>query len=134
MVPRSPPLYPHRKPSTDGGIAIQDLTLTTPRGEQTVCRGLTLALAPGQSLLIVGPSGVGKTSLMRAMAGAGKAEGEMEGRGSCQSRKLSWQSPPLATPLPSPSRPVEHGVRHHRRPRRHVFPAPAALHAAWQPP
>lgn len=69
------PFYPHRKPSTDGGIAIQDLTLTTPRGEQTVCRGLTLALAPGQSLLIVGPSGVGKTSLMRAMAGAGKAEG-----------------------------------------------------------
>lgn len=63
---------------------MQDLTLTTPRGEQTVCRGLTLALAPGQSLLIVGPSGVGKTSLMRAMAGkAGRwccANGEARGQ------------------------------------------------------
>lgn len=78
------PSRPYRKPSTDGSIAVQDLTLTTPRGEQTVCRGLTLTLAPGQSLLIVGPSGVGKTSLMRAMAGAagrwGSANGEARGR------------------------------------------------------
>ncbi len=73
-----------RRPSVDGSIAVQDLTLTTPRGEQTVCRGLTLALAPGQSLLIVGPSGVGKTSLMRAMAGKagrwGCANGEARGQ------------------------------------------------------
>ncbi|KAL4423783.1 hypothetical protein ABPG75_001084 [Micractinium tetrahymenae] len=58
-----------RKPSSDGSVVLEKLTLSTPHGELTVCKDLSLALAPGQSLLIVGPSGVGKTSLMRAVAG-----------------------------------------------------------------
>lgn len=52
-----------------GGVALDELTLLTPRGEQVLCRGLSLALYPGQSLLIVGPSGAGKSSLVRAIAG-----------------------------------------------------------------
>jgi len=63
------PLLLHRKLSADGGVALQDVTLSTPHGEMTVCKGLSLSLSPGQSLLIVGPSGVGKTSIMRAVAG-----------------------------------------------------------------
>ncbi|KAL4856100.1 Tubulin polyglutamylase ttll6 [Chlorella vulgaris] len=58
-----------RSDSKDGGVSVQDLTLTTPHGEQTLCKGLSLTLLPGQSLLVVGPSGCGKTSLMRAVAG-----------------------------------------------------------------
>jgi len=34
-----------------------------------LCRGLSLALSPGDRLLIVGPSGSGKSSIMRAIAG-----------------------------------------------------------------
>ncbi|PSC70542.1 ABC transporter ATP-binding [Micractinium conductrix] len=58
-----------RKPSTDGSVALEKLTLSTPHGEMLVAKDLSLTLAPGQSLLIVGASGVGKTSLMRAVAG-----------------------------------------------------------------
>ncbi|EFN57216.1 hypothetical protein CHLNCDRAFT_143667 [Chlorella variabilis] len=58
-----------RKGSTGGSVEVSDLTLTTPHGEQTLCKGLSLRLEAGQSLLIVGPSGVGKTSIMRAVAG-----------------------------------------------------------------
>ncbi|KAL4446294.1 hypothetical protein ABPG77_003101 [Micractinium sp. CCAP 211/92] len=58
-----------RKPSSDGSVVLEKLTLSTPHGELTVCKDLSLSLAPGQSLLIVGPSGVGKTSIMRAVAG-----------------------------------------------------------------
>ncbi|KAI3434840.1 hypothetical protein D9Q98_002895 [Chlorella vulgaris] len=58
-----------RSDSKDGGVLVQDLTLTTPHGEQTLCKGLSLTLLPGQSLLVVGPSGCGKTSIMRAVAG-----------------------------------------------------------------
>jgi ABC-type bacteriocin/lantibiotic exporter with double-glycine peptidase domain len=58
-----------RSDSKGGGVSVQDLTLTTPHGEQTLCKGLSLTLLPGQSLLVVGPSGCGKTSLMRAVAG-----------------------------------------------------------------
>ena len=58
-----------RKVSANGGVTLEGLTLSTPHGEQLVCQGLSLSLAPGQSLLVVGASGMGKTSLMRAVAG-----------------------------------------------------------------
>lgn len=69
-------------------MVLEKLTLSTPHGELTVCRDLSLALAPGQSLLIVGPSGVGKTSIMRAVAGEGAAhrEGVTPGDGGGQER------------------------------------------------
>lgn len=48
---------------------IQGLTLKTPNGEQTLFQNLSLTLAPDESLLIVGASGCGKSSMMRALAG-----------------------------------------------------------------
>jgi ABC-type uncharacterized transport system fused permease/ATPase subunit len=50
-------------------LDIQSLHLTTPHGEKIICTDLSFTLSPGDSLLIVGPSGVGKSSLMRAVAG-----------------------------------------------------------------
>lgn len=50
-------------------LSIQHLWLTTPDGKRDLVRGLSLEVRPGDSLLIMGPSGAGKTSLVRALAG-----------------------------------------------------------------
>jgi putative ATP-binding cassette transporter len=51
------------------GLRVVDLTVKTPDGGKTLTRGLNLDLAPGASLLIMGESGVGKSSLLRTIAG-----------------------------------------------------------------
>ena len=50
-------------------ISLSDLSLTTPKGQRTLLNDLSVALGPQQSLVIVGQSGVGKSSLLRAIAG-----------------------------------------------------------------
>ncbi|KAL4440466.1 hypothetical protein ABPG75_003467 [Micractinium tetrahymenae] len=58
-------------PGTSGRslLDIQDLTLRVPSSGTTLVSGLTLSVTPGQSLLIMGPSGAGKTSILRTVAG-----------------------------------------------------------------
>jgi vitamin B12/bleomycin/antimicrobial peptide transport system ATP-binding/permease protein len=48
---------------------VNNLTLRTPDSEQTLFQNLSFALQAPQSLLVVGTSGSGKSSLLRAMAG-----------------------------------------------------------------
>jgi ABC-type uncharacterized transport system fused permease/ATPase subunit len=50
-------------------MAIHKLSLVTPDRSQVLIESLDLKLAWDQSLLIYGPSGVGKSSLLRAIAG-----------------------------------------------------------------
>jgi putative ATP-binding cassette transporter len=50
-------------------FSLENLTLQTPDRMRTLFRNMTVSPAPSDNLLIVGPSGVGKSSLIRAIAG-----------------------------------------------------------------
>ncbi|HWJ96335.1 MAG TPA: ATP-binding cassette domain-containing protein, partial [Telluria sp.] len=50
-------------------LALESLTLHPPQSERVLIKELTLALKPGDALLITGDSGCGKSSLLRAIAG-----------------------------------------------------------------
>jgi putative ATP-binding cassette transporter len=50
-------------------IELDDVELQTPDGSRTLIKGLSLAIESGDGLLIVGASGCGKSSLLRAIAG-----------------------------------------------------------------
>ncbi|MEH7829207.1 heme ABC exporter ATP-binding protein CcmA [Gemmobacter denitrificans] len=50
-------------------MEFQVTDLAVARGGLTVLQGLTFALAPGQALILRGPNGIGKTTLLRSLAG-----------------------------------------------------------------
>ncbi len=50
-------------------LALAQVSVMTPGRERQLVGGLTLAVPPGEGLLIAGPSGCGKSSLLRVLAG-----------------------------------------------------------------
>ncbi|MGW4099529.1 ABC transporter ATP-binding protein/permease [Mycobacterium sp. NPDC004974] len=53
--------------STNGGVELEDVEVRSPEGD-LLLHDLDMKLAPGDSLVITGPSGTGKTTLLRSLA------------------------------------------------------------------
>ncbi len=51
-----------------GGVEVQNLDVDLPDGTRLL-RGVTFSAAPGEALLLIGPTGAGKSTTLRAMAG-----------------------------------------------------------------
>lgn len=50
-------------------LSLERVTLHTPNRERILVKDLSIAIVPGEGLMIVGTSGTGKSSLLRAIAG-----------------------------------------------------------------
>eukprot|EP00971_Amphidinium_carterae_P185518 3683600-Amphidinium_carterae.1 len=57
------------EPRTGQGIVLNEMTLTTPDGSRLLVENLSLVLDEKRRLLVVGSSGVGKSSVLRGLAG-----------------------------------------------------------------
>jgi len=56
-------------PAPTGSLAVQGLTVLAPGTKNILLRGIQFNLNPGEMLAVLGPSGVGKTCLCRALVG-----------------------------------------------------------------
>jgi ATP-binding cassette subfamily C protein EexD len=56
-------------PAPKGHLGVHQMTVVPPGGKEAVLRNITLGLKAGESLAVIGPSGSGKSSLVRAILG-----------------------------------------------------------------
>ena len=68
LLDEEAPAQPHNIPEGATVIEARDLAIGWPGGP-TLATGISLTLRPGSSLAIVGPSGIGKTTLLATLTG-----------------------------------------------------------------
>lgn len=68
LLDEEAPTQPHDVPEGPTVIEARDLAIGWPSGP-TLVTGISLTLRPGSSLAIVGPSGIGKTTLLATLTG-----------------------------------------------------------------
>jgi putative ATP-binding cassette transporter len=68
----------HQPPTSASLLTLNDVTIRSPDGAAKLLSSVSIRLPVGTSLLVTGPSGVGKTSLLRAIAGIWPHEGTIE--------------------------------------------------------
>ena len=68
LLDEEAPAQPHDVPEGPTVIEARDLAIGWPGGP-TLATGISLTLRPGSSLAIVGPSGIGKTTLLATLTG-----------------------------------------------------------------
>ncbi|TCH98879.1 type I secretion system permease/ATPase [Roseococcus sp. SYP-B2431] len=56
-------------PAPKGALQVDRISYALPGRQVPVIKGVALALAPGESLAVIGPSGAGKTTLLRLIIG-----------------------------------------------------------------
>ena len=71
-------------------IVAQNITVR--RGAREVLREVSLRVAPGQVLGILGRNGAGKTTLLRALAGLQPIVSAAQ-TASCRSDRRAWETP-----------------------------------------
>lgn len=54
------------------GLTAENLSVKTPDGKATIISNISFSLNPGQMLLLRGPSGIGKSTVLKALAGLRK--------------------------------------------------------------
>lgn len=61
-------------PAPKGRIVTEQITVRAPTGDGVLLKGVSITLEPGEITGLVGPSGAGKTTLARVLAGALEAD------------------------------------------------------------
>lgn len=61
------PLYPQRLPDVQGAVAFRRVSFRYPGALQNALTDVTLEIAPGERIALVGPSGAGKTTLIHLL-------------------------------------------------------------------
>ncbi|MFD0978995.1 amino acid ABC transporter ATP-binding/permease protein [Tropicimonas aquimaris] len=93
--PRPVPAGP--QPDIAPGLQLDTVTLASPGSRQPLIAGVNLSVAPGETVALTGPSGIGKSTLLNAVAGLSAVQG---GRILIGGRPVGdWPEPDLRTVL-----------------------------------